>query len=602
MLLLQPYHTKAGPSAAPPGGVGSKDPEETDDERWQRRSKDAGRILALALPLLLQYSIGHLSHMIDTAFVGHLDDPVMLSAMVLGGSFSMAAGYSIISGLASASETLSGQAVGARDHTALAATLLRSTAVCTLACVPISVVWANADVLLSVLGQPPDIAAGAARYLLLTLPALYLHSVHECMGRFLLAQGIVAPGVVISAITAAVTPVFCYVLVYKLEMQLDGAAYAYVATQATQTLLTLAYVGWRERQLTAAAAAGSGSGGGSGGSTAVPRKGGLASLPAFRAAVFERWGPYLALALPATLMFVVESWAMEVLVLLAGMLENAQVAVGAMGVCLQFSTLVWLAAASVGSSTATLIANALGEGNALRASRIAYTSLALVLVSQSSIGMAAYAFRQPLVQLLTANAETVHLAMDMMPVLACCFVGDGLNVVFGAVWRGTGRQWWGAALNLVGWWGVGVPLAVVLSQHMGLNVHGLWGAFAFASALQAAVQWAVLRRLDWNVEVKRARSMVASRQETELTGALGQVPGLVKMSTALPASQIMAGISPKAGPLASSGISLSQYTSRRPPVRYLPMSFPKARTQELVEMKGEGDVTRLLRHHKRELR
>ncbi|MEW5311442.1 MAG: hypothetical protein WDW38_003157 [Sanguina aurantia] len=568
--MLQPYHTKAGPSAAPPGGVGSQDPEETDDERWQRRSKDAGRILALALPLLLQYSIGHLSHMIDTAFVGHLDDPVMLSAMVLGGSFSMAAGYSIISGLASASETLSGQAVGARDHTALAATLLRSTAVCTLACVPIS---------------PPDIAAGAARYLLLTLPALYLHSVHECMGRFLLAQGIVAPGVVISAITAAVTSVFCYVLVYKLEMQLDGAAYAYVATQATQTLLTLAYVGWREWQLTAAAAAGSGSGGGSGG-----------------AAVFERWGPYLALALPATLMFVVESWAMEVLVLLAGMLENAQVAVGAMGVCLQFSTLVWLAAASVGSSTATLIANALGEGNALRASRIAYTSLALVLVSQSSIGMAAYAFRQPLVQLLTANAETVHLAMDMMPVLACCFVGDGLNVVFGAVWRGTGRQWWGAALNLVGWWGVGVPLAVVLSQHMGLNVHGLWGAFAFASALQAAVQWAVLRRLDWNVEVKRARSMVASRQETELTGALGQVPGLVKMSTALPASQIMAGISPKAGPLASSGISLSQYTSRRPPVRYLPMSFPKARTQELVEMKGEGDVTRLLRHHKRELR
>lgn len=53
------------------------------------------------------------------------------------------------------------------------------------------------------------------RYLLLTLPALYLHSVHECMGRFLLAQGIVAPGVVISAITAAMTPVFCYVLVCK---------------------------------------------------------------------------------------------------------------------------------------------------------------------------------------------------------------------------------------------------------------------------------------------------------------------------------------------------------------------------------------------------
>lgn len=41
--MSQPYHTKAGPSAAPPGRPESKDPEETEEERWQRRSKDAAR-------------------------------------------------------------------------------------------------------------------------------------------------------------------------------------------------------------------------------------------------------------------------------------------------------------------------------------------------------------------------------------------------------------------------------------------------------------------------------------------------------------------------------------------------------------------------------
>ncbi len=39
------------------------------------------------------------------------------------------------------------------------------------------------------------------------------------------------------------------------------------------------------------------------------------------------------------------------------MLDNADVAVGVTGLALQFSTLVWLAAASIGSATSTRVAN-----------------------------------------------------------------------------------------------------------------------------------------------------------------------------------------------------------------------------------------------------
>ncbi len=53
--------------------------------------------------------------------------------------------------------------------------------------------------------------------------------------------------------------------------------------------------------------------------------------------------------------------------------------------------------------------------------------------------------------------------VQVMPVLACCFVADGLNAVLGAVLRGAGRQWWTAGLNVAGWWGVGVPLAYYLA-------------------------------------------------------------------------------------------------------------------------------------------
>ncbi len=51
----------------------------------------------------------------------------------------------------------------------------------------------------------------------------------------------------------------------------------------------------------------------------------------------------------------------QVLIFLSGRLPNAEVAVGVTGLCLQFSTLVWLSASAISSATTTRVANALGK-------------------------------------------------------------------------------------------------------------------------------------------------------------------------------------------------------------------------------------------------
>ncbi|KAG2485830.1 hypothetical protein HYH03_015413 [Edaphochlamys debaryana] len=429
--------------------------------------------------------------MIDTSFVGHLEDPVLLSGMVLGGSLAMATGYHVMCGLASASETLSGQAHGAKNPQALAATLQRSLAVCTAAAVPITALWWNAEPILTALGQAPEIAAGAARYLQLTLPALYSYMVFDCVDKHLLAQNVVTPGVAITAVSTGLTPLFCWYFVNHLNLGLEGAAYAYVASQATSTALSLGYLSWRSHSM---ALQGS------------PETVDLAPTTA----ALTNWMPYLSLAVPATLMACMEGWAVEVLIFLSGNMENADVAVGVTGLCLQFSTLVWLSAASISSATSTRIANALGKGDAAGARRLAFTSLGLALVTQSLIGLAAFSYRSDLVGLMTSQQEVLELAGAVMPVLALCFVFDGQNAVLSSVLRGAGRQWLGAGCNLVGWWGVGVPLAYYLALPCHMGVQGLWGGFATASALQACVQWAVVSRLDWDVEVQRAKEMLVS--------------------------------------------------------------------------------------------
>ncbi len=130
----------------------------------------------------------------------------------------------------------------------------------------------------------------------------------------------------------------------------------------------------------------------------------------------------------------------------------------------------------------------LGRGDAEGAKLTAATATKSVIVSQALIGLGAYTFREPLLQLMTNNTDVINLALTVMPVLTCCFIADGLNVVQGGVLRGAGRQWWTAGLNIAGWWGVGVPLAYYLALVKDFGVPGLWAGFATASALQSALQ------------------------------------------------------------------------------------------------------------------
>jgi hypothetical protein len=67
------------------------------------------RLMKLAVPLALQSLASMLTTFISTTFVGHLNDPLALSAVVLSSSLFNVTGISITIGLASAMDTLCGQ-------------------------------------------------------------------------------------------------------------------------------------------------------------------------------------------------------------------------------------------------------------------------------------------------------------------------------------------------------------------------------------------------------------------------------------------------------------------------------------------------------------
>jgi Na+-driven multidrug efflux pump len=86
---------------------------------------------------------------------------------------------------------------------------------------------------------------------------------------------------------------------HRLQLGLNGAAYAFVLSQATSCLLLIAYTAWRDTRMAAAA---------------DPQA--TWSRPSM--AVFAGWGTYLSYGVPACLMICMEWWCYEVLILLAG--------------------------------------------------------------------------------------------------------------------------------------------------------------------------------------------------------------------------------------------------------------------------------------------
>jgi MATE family multidrug resistance protein len=69
-------------------------------------------------------------------------------------------------------------------------------------------------------------------------------------------------------------------------------------------------------------------------------------------------------------LLLVGCFALQVLVLMAGLLPDAETAVAVMGLSTQLSLLPWMFCYSLGTATATRVAQALGGGSELRASRI----------------------------------------------------------------------------------------------------------------------------------------------------------------------------------------------------------------------------------------
>ena len=144
--------------------------------------------------------------------------------------------------MASALETLCGQAFGAKHYHLLGIHMQRAVLTLLSLSIPLSVIWFYTSTILISLHQDPEISTGAGTFNRWMIPSLFAFGLLQCLNRFFQTQNIVFPMMISSGVTALLHTIVCWLLVYKFGLGIKGAAMANNISYWLNVLLLVIYV------------------------------------------------------------------------------------------------------------------------------------------------------------------------------------------------------------------------------------------------------------------------------------------------------------------------------------------------------------------------
>ncbi|GMN65714.1 hypothetical protein TIFTF001_034808 [Ficus carica] len=437
--------------------------------------------LWLAGPLIFMKVLQYCLQIISIMFVGHLGE-LSLSGASMATSFTSVTGLSLLVGMASALETLSGQSYGAKQYHMLGTHMLRAMYVLLIVSIPLAVIWANTGYILRAVGQDADIAAEAGRYAHFLIPSIFASGLLQCLVKFLQTQNIVFPMVACSGIVTLLHILWCWVLVIKSGLGSRGAALANSISHWINVLLLSLYVKFSS-------------------SCAQTWTG-------FSKEAFRNVLTFLRLAVPSAAMICLEFWSFEMMVLLSGLLPNPKLETSVLSISFNTVATVWMIPSGLSSAVSTRVSNELGAGHPEAARLAVYVVLAMAISASILVGLVLILIRNVWGYAYSNEIEVVKYLAKMMPILAALHFLDGLQCALSGNARGCGWQKIGAYVNLGSYYFVGIPSAVVFAFVLHIGGKGLWLGIICALVVQVFSLLIITIRTNWEHEAKKAAERV----------------------------------------------------------------------------------------------
>ncbi|XP_027717470.1 multidrug and toxin extrusion protein 2 isoform X2 [Vombatus ursinus] len=427
-------------------------------------------LFRLSGPLFLFQLLTFMIFVVSSVFCGHLGR-LELASVTLAIAFVNICGVSVGHGMASACDTLMSQTYGSANKKHVGVILQRGILILLLCCFPCWALFINTEQILLLLRQNPDVCSITQEYVMIFIPALPAVFLYTLEVKYLQNQSIIWPQVLSTILANGVNGLANYVFVYVLNLGVPGSALANTISQYIQAIILFLYI--------------------------VVKKLYLETWGGWSLQCLQGWEAFLSLAIPGMLMICIEWWAYEIGSLLIGLLGVVELS--AQSIIYEVSAVAYMIPLGLGSAICVRVGNALGAGDIHAAKRSAVTGVLCTVGIFLVIGSLLAILKDILGRIFTDDEEVNALVSWVMPVYIVYNLFESLCCVCGAVLRGTGRLVFGATVNAIAYYGIGLPIGAVLVFVIKIGVMGLWLGMLVCVILATITFIIYTARINWKL-------------------------------------------------------------------------------------------------------
>ncbi|KAL3735092.1 hypothetical protein ACJRO7_024267 [Eucalyptus globulus] len=388
---------------------------------------------------------------VTQAFAGHLGD-IDLAAISIATTVIISISFGFLLGMASALETLCGQAYGAKQYRMLGIYLQRSWIVlfaCSILLLPLFVF---ATPILKLIGQSSAVAEQ-------TGGSLALHML------------------------------ISWLFVYKLRVGLVGTALTIDFSWWVTVLGMFGYTVYGGCPLT---------------------------WTGFSTQAIVGLGEFLKLSIASGVMLLLENFYYRVLIIVSGYLNNSEVAVDALSICITMFGWESMIALGFLAATGVRVANELGAGNAKGAKFALLVSLFSSLVVGILFCTIVIAFNKKLAMIFSSSVAIINMVNELAVLLAFTILFNSIQPVLSGAAVGSGWQALAAVVNIGSYYLIGVPLGVLFGWFLSFGITGTWAGMISGTVVQTLILALIAVKCEWEEEARKAKTRV--RNEAGLIG------------------------------------------------------------------------------------
>ncbi|XP_023884521.1 protein DETOXIFICATION 27 [Quercus suber] len=455
--------------------VGLKDEEKKDlSSRVWIESKKLWQIVG---PAIFSRIASYTMNVVTQAFAGHLGE-VELAAISIANTVIVGFNFGLLLGMASALETLCGQAFGAKRYHMLGIYMQRSWIVLVLCCFLLLPFYVFASPLLKLIGQPDDVAEASGVVACWLIPLHFSFAFQFPLQRFLQSQlkNIVIAWV--SLVGLSVNVLTSWLFIYVLDLGLVGAALALDISWWVLVFGLYGYTAFGGCPLT---------------------------WHGFSTEAFSGLWQFLKLSAASGVMLCLENWYYRILILMTGFLQNATLAVDALSICMTINGWEMMIPLAFFAATGVRVANELGAGNG----KAAQFATIVSVIQSSVIGIffcvLIMILHDKYAYLFTSTTEVLEAVDKLTVLLAATILLNSVQPILSGVAVGSGWQAWVAYVNLGCYYVIGLPLGLLMGLVFDLGVMGIWGGMILGgTAIQTVILAIITARCDWEKEAEKA--------------------------------------------------------------------------------------------------